>query len=351
MNIGLEENGRLAKALLQDTPLHITDAARLTLEALEALEELGITSSGLPREELIMVLRRVIQAGTSAIQAAGHTVSLQEAAWASVEARQDLRPASRRDLRHFIRRILRVKGAAALPLRGISSEQCRRILNEAFAGSRSSYVKGRVILHSVFAYGMRREWCDANPVARIEVPTIRERAITPLRPNEVGRLLSTCSHKRFRPMRFSLHLMLYCGIRPAEVQRLSADDVCWEDGQIIVRPLVSKTGGGRVVPLRGVSRLDRTECMIPRNWQHRWRELRRAAGFDHWVPDVCRHTFASYHAAFFRNLPSLQMEMGHRDCSLLLSRYVSPALRREAVSFWHIIEPDGCGCAVTQPQA
>ena len=31
------------------------------------------------------------------------------------------------------------------------------------------------------------------------------------------------------------------------------------------------------------------------------------------MPDVCRYTFASYHAAFFRNLPELQLEMGHRD--------------------------------------
>ena len=44
--------------------------------------------------------------------------------------------------------------------------------------------------------------------------------------------------------------------------------------------------------------------------------------------DVCRHTFASYHAAYLRNLPELQLEMGHRDASLLMTRYMAPALKK-----------------------
>ena len=59
-----------------------------------------------------------------------------------------------------------------------------------------------------------------------------------------------------------------------------------------------------------------------------------AADFRHWVPDVCRHTFATYHAAKFRNLPELQLEMGHRDTALLRSRYMMPASRRSAELFW-----------------
>lgn len=233
---------RLANGLLKDVALEAEDAARL---ALEAVEGLGARAQGLPRGELMVLLRRVVQAGAAAVLAAEQTVSLEVAAWESVRAREaSLRPTSRRDLRHFVRRILRVEGAAQLPLRSVSAAQCRRILEEAFGESRSGFVKGRVILHSIFAYGMRREWCDANPVARVEVPAVHEKPIAPLRLEEVERLRRVCEQKRFRPMRFSLHLMLYCGIRPAEVQRLGADDVCWEDGVVIIRPQVSKTGGG-----------------------------------------------------------------------------------------------------------
>ena len=88
------------------------------------------------------------------------------------------------------------------------------------------------------------------------------------------------------------------------------------------------------MPMRGVQQLSEQEWVIPPNWQRRWRALRQAAGFTHWVPDVCRHTFASYHAAYFRNLPELQLEMGHRDAGLLRTRYMSPLLQKNAKKFW-----------------
>ena len=155
-----------------------------------------------------------------------------------------------------------------------------------------------------------------------------------LAPEEVERLKATASRPEFRDMRFSLSLMLYGGIRPTEVSRLQDGDINWEEGHVIIRPRASKTGGGRAVPLRSVRGIRKRERFIPRNWKRKWQALRRAAGFRHWVPDVCRHTFATYHAAMFRNLPELQLEMGHRDTSLLRSRYMVPASRKDAELFW-----------------
>ena len=325
------KQNHIAKSLLAGTGVSENDAARLTLEAIETLGELA---TGTSHTELVTLLRRVIQAGVAAVKAAEHTVTLSVAAWASVEARKDLRPTTRRDLRHFVRRILRVEGAADMPLRSMSTADCKRILAAAFGSSPSSYRKGRVILSSVFSYGIRQEWADSNPVTRIEVPSVQEKPIEPLTPKEVEKLQATASRPEFRDMRFSLSLMLYGGIRPTEVSRLQAGDINWEEGHVIIRPRASKTGGGRAVPLRGVRGIRKHERFIPRNWKRRWQALRRAAGFRHWVPDVCRHTFATYHAAMFRNLPELQLEMGHRDTSLLRSRYMVPARRKDAASFW-----------------
>ena len=156
-----------------------------------------------------------------------------------------------------------------------------------------------------------------------------------LTPKDVEKLQETAGRPEYRDMRFSLNLMLYGGIRPAEVSRLQAGDINWEEGLVIIRPRASKTGGGRAVPLRGMRGIRMRDRRIPRNWKRKWQALRRAAGFSRWVPDVCRHTFATYHAAMFRNLPELQLEMGHRDTSLLRSRYMVPASRKDAESFWH----------------
>lgn len=322
---------RIARMLLAGAEVSECDAARLTLEAIENLGELA---QGLKRVELLALLRRVIQDGVAAVKAAEHTVPLREAAWASVEARSNLRPSTRRDLRHFVRRMLRVEGVADKPLRSMTTADCKHILASAFAGSPSSYKKGRAILSSVFSYGIRREWVAHNPVARIDVPIVHEKTIEPLTPTEVKKLLRTAEQPRFRDMRLSLSLMLFGGIRPAEVSRLQVSDVNWSERQVLIRPQISKTGGGRVVPLRGIGSMAKSECCIPRNWGHRWRALRRAAGFSRWVPDLCRHTFASYHAAMYRNLPELQLIMGHRDSALLRFRYMMPTLRQQAADFW-----------------
>lgn len=43
----------------------------------------------------------------------------------------------------------------------------------------------------------------------------------------------------------------------------------------------------------------------------------------HWVQDVLRHTYASYHAKRYGNLARLQLCMGHGSLLLLRSRYVN----------------------------
>lgn len=162
---------------------------------------LGIRAEGLTRLELLALVRRVMRAGIAAVEAAERTVTFEVAAWGSVQARAGRRTTTKRDLRHYVRRILRIEGVSRMPLRLI--------------------------------HGVRQQ-----------------------------------------------------------------------------------------------------DCFIPRNWSHRWRALRRAAGFRSWVSDVCRHTFATYHAAYFRNLSELQLEMGHRDVSLLRCRYMVPTLRKIAKEFW-----------------
>ena len=311
-----------ALELLRSTGIGLLEAAQVACAALR-------TNGG----DLVRALQ-CIELGAEALAARERTCTLAEAGWASIEARSDCRKTTLRDLRYYLRRILKLNGVGELPLRAMTTAQCRDILQRAFGHSKSSFVKGRAMLSSVFSYGIRQEWCDANPVTRIEVPRVVEMPIEPLTPAMVEQLQTAAQRPEHRAMRFSLNLMLYSGIRPTEVSRLRESDFCWEEGTVIIRAQKSKTGGGRVVPLRGLRSLPPKERIIPRGWQRRWQALRRAAGFHKWIPDVCRHTFASYHAAMYRNLPELQMVMGHRDLSLLRTRYIAPALRQDAAAFW-----------------
>lgn len=327
-------NTETARALMreQSLPLTLTDLARLTTEV---CEEMGDLVAGLPRGKLVVLLRHVLREGARVVRAGERTCSFREAAWASYEARvrKGRRAATLGDLRHFIGRMLRVEGFGEKALRSLTTAECRVMLETAFGSSSHSYRKGRAILHSIFAYGMRREWCDGNPAAHIEVPGVAESPIEPLSMAEVQRLERAAARPEFAAMRLPLHLMLYCGLRPTEVARLNPQrDIDWRERLVVVRPQTSKTGGGRVVPLRVMPPADAAE--IPRHWRAHWRSLRLAAGFTTWRADACRHTFASYHRAYFRNLDELQSEMGHRDSTLLRTRYTLPVSPAAARAFW-----------------
>ncbi|MGN0828808.1 MAG: tyrosine-type recombinase/integrase [Akkermansia sp.] len=322
-------------SLMEHLPLSVSDAVRLCLEL---LEEAALPGESFSRLALLARMRRVIRAGVEALRREEHTVCFEEAAWASVRAREHRRPATHADLCYFVRRMLRVPGVAERPLRAMTARECRELLERAFPASVHSYRKGRSILHSVFAFGFRREWCESNPVDRVEVPTVREHEVLPLTLQEVARLEQTAELPAFRSLRLPLHLMLYCGIRPTEVRRLDPlRDIDWRERTVTIRPNCSKTGGGRVVPLRGGDLSSLPRSFPPGPSPALWQRFRRRAGFARWVPDVLRHTFASYHAVYFRDYALLQQEMGHRDVSLLRTRYVHTVgiSMRCAAAFWN----------------
>ncbi len=310
-------------------------------EAARFMQELFEEMGGLPRtdekQEVISSLRRVMREGIVAVRKADVTVLFERALRESLAARANRRPVTRRDLRYYTNRILRRNpGLEKRPMRDISVAECRDILHNSFGSSMQSYRKARAILHSIFAYALRREWVDKNPVDYIETPRVVETPIHPLSLPEVERLEAAARTPEHRDMQLSLHLMLYCGVRPTEVRRIDPiHDIDWAHRQVLIRPQTSKTGGGRIVPLRKAACV-RRDCRqtIPADWGRRWQRLRRSAQFTDWQADVCRHTFASYHAQRFRNLKQLQMEMGHSGTELLRTRYVMARLGNEARQFW-----------------
>ena len=82
-------------------------------------------------------------------------------------------------------------------------------------------------------------------------------------------------------------MMLYAGIRPHEVARLTWAQVDFRDRAIYILPRHSKTGGARRVtihkPLMRIQQRhnERThdKKICPANWLHHWQELRRSAGW------------------------------------------------------------------------
>ena len=225
----------------------------------------------------------------------------------------------------------------------VSASQFKRSANEispqakdpkgetAHEVSASQFNKGRTMLHGLFEFAIRREWCDKNPIKRIERKKVIEKEILPLKLSETKRIMKTAKLES-PECAVVAALLVYTGIRPREVRRLTWRDIDTEEKTITVRSQCSKTGGVRQVEIPPVlNRLliahssELKEGKIcPTDWQRRWRKIRDNSGFrGRWVQDVLRHTYASFHAKRYTDLPRLQLNMGHRDLSLLRSRYVN----------------------------
>ena len=313
----INEIDSAALEVLRSTGIDVLEAALVAKEALEC---------GRGR---VKRARECVRLGAEEMRKRERTVTFAKTVETALEdrRRKGLRARSIVDFRYLCKRMMKMNpGLAERRVRSVTAEDCRRYLETAFGGSAAQYRKARAILSGVFSSAIRHDWCDSNPVSRVEVPDVVEKPIEPLTIEEVERLEAAAQLPEHREMQLSLHLMLYCGIRPTEVSRIDPErDIDWQNQRVVVRPTTSKTGGGRVVPIRRAEKV--TMRIIPRRWVHRWRALRKAAGWSKetahpWRQDVCRHTFATYHAAHFRNFPALQLEMGHRDSALLRTRYI-----------------------------
>lgn len=304
------------------------DALRLARELIERV--IAPDLSGIP---LLNRCRDIISQGCEAYRRAWHSVPLSQAIEVSLRERAARRARTTYEIRNICSRLLQAHPALGdTRLRDITADMCREALEDVFR-TELQFTKARAVLHSVFACAVRHGWCSGNPIDSIPRPVLKETEVEPLPWAELCNLLRTAALQEHRCCIPALGMMLWAGIRPAELQRLCWEDIDWQEKVISLRPRHSKTGGARHITLhpaliywlKKVSKnpSQQSGSICPPNWDRRWKALRRAAGICRWQQDVLRHTFASYHLKRWHDLPRLQEEMGHRSARLLRTRYLS----------------------------
>ena len=310
-----------AKEVLGAATVSVLDCSRYVKNILDA------KPSGCKLTDAQFVLK-VIELGLRSIRV--KEMALSDGFALYLKSKQHLRPDSKRDIRCMGNRLLRVKPELGKRnFSELSVSECEEWLNAAFA-TPPQFNKARAMLHGLFEFAIRREWCDKNPIKRIERKKVVEKEIQPLKLAETKRLIKT-AQRESPSCGVAAALLVYTGIRPREVRRLTWRDIDTEEKTITVRSQCSKTGGVRQVEIPPVlNRLliprksENALRICPNNWQRRWRKIRDTSGFrGRWIQDILRHTYASFHAKRYADLPRLQLNMGHRDQSLLRSRYVN----------------------------
>lgn len=316
------------------------DAARLVANICEIVHQ---KLPGVPNS--VMELTRIFDMGADAYEEANHTERFDVAIEIFIDDKKGLRPASFRDYKSVLGRIIRMSPEmAARPVRSIRAKDCIAMITNAYKTA-ASLDKARRLLHCFFAFAMRQNWCGDNPIARLQVYRRNEVMISVLNLAEIARLLETVARSEHRPCAAAVGIMLWTGLRPTEVTRLRWSEVDLRDRVVRVLPRVSKTGGARIVKIEPVllqwlkrfaPATQDDACVAPGNWTRRWQRLRQDAGLNPWRADALRHTFASYHLRQFGDIHRLQLEMGHSSAHLLFCRYLNMAhvTQESAEAFW-----------------
>ena len=141
-------------------------------------------------------------------------------------------------------------------------------------------------------------------------------------------------------------MMLYAGIRPHEVARLTWEQVDLQERAIYILPrhsfrrrscgdIVRRFTGGVPFPMDWETKIQRFTGN-----EIRFADEIQPGGLDDIPADggddirSCGADWASYHLSHFRSFAELQLEIGHRDATLLRTRYVDQRGVRNAHRFW-----------------
>jgi integrase len=203
--------------------------------------------------------------------------------------------------------------------------------------SRNTY---HLRLHTLFEYCRTRGWLITNPLAhvpRAKVP--QDAAVGILTVEQVARLLENADPLTLPYWLFSI----FCGLRNAELQRLEWKDVHWDERLVEVPSLKSKTASRRFVSLRPnllqwlAPYRNSKGPVCPPSLYARLVADRQAAGITVWPSNACRHSFASYSLAHFRDQRELALEMGHTNSEITYRHYRELVKPADAERFWHIV--------------
>ncbi len=330
---------QLAEQILRCTGISILDAARFIKSALDFKPAATKLSDA-------QYCTKVIQRGLDCMHM--QEMPVEQGFELYLKTKEHLRPDSLRDINYLGRRLLRAKPQLAQGLFSeLSVSDCEQWLADTF-NTPSQFNKAHTMLHGLLQYAVRQEWVDRNPIKAVAKRRVVEKEIVALSLQDSSHLLQRSqSHDGCAA---AVGLLLWAGIRPKELRRLHWRDVDLVESCITISSTTSKTGGTRMIDMppalkswlkqhRPQSAEAPNTPICPPNWRQLWEKIRHEAGFKgRWVQDVLRHTYASYHARHHRDLPALQLNMGHRDCRLLSYRYVNMRgiSRSQAKQFWSL---------------
>jgi len=181
--------------------------------------------------------------------------------------------------------------------------------------SRINYL---VAIGNVFNYGVKRGYCDRNPVKLLDRPS---RESTDIKFLTVEQIVSLLLHAEKHELVPYVALGVFAGLRPErELRALDWTKINLAERTIRIDASLAKTRQRRVVEICEAlaayltPHVKKRGAVVPlsdQEFRTSWGKCRTAAGVVPWPHDVMRHTFATYHLAAFNDIGKLSLQMGN----------------------------------------
>lgn len=216
-------------------------------------------------------------------------------------------------------------------------------LDAAMTGFPASvYNYGMRILGGVFNFGKKREWCDENPVEKLDRKTRPTSEVHIYTPGQVAAIMAAAD-SQLAPW---LSVCMFAGLRASEARQITWGDIDLVEKFVRVRAAVSKTRHPRAIAISDnlrqwllANRKTPENLIAPQGLnvlRRQLREAHKAAG----VPQIKhgpRHCFASYLLSRDGDIDALTLAMGHDDADTTFRHYHRTASKKDAVKFWKIV--------------
>jgi integrase len=239
------------------------------------------------------------------------------------------------DLRVRLGRFVRSFGEEMIA--GISASRIDEWLRGLGVGAvtRNTFRRRLAVL---FSFAKRRGYVTENPVADVERAKERETEIAILSVNELARLLE-CASSDMLPF---WSIGAFAGLRRAEIERLTWNEVDFDAGVIEVKASKAKTASRRLVTIQPnlhewLAPYRRSIGQVcPVNLQRKINDDRERARLrSEWPQNALRHSFGSYHLAQFNDAAKLALEMGNSPATIF-RHYRQLVKPKQAERYWKL---------------
>lgn len=305
------------------SPAQIRDAVR----ALERLAEAGVDIS----------LDKAVEAALPHLKSSGRHVSVNQVCREFAESKAATWSAtSRRNFATISKLFLEAFDGVAVA--DVTGRKLESWLSARFpsAGYKANAMR---TLRPAFSYAVRQDLIAANPFEKVEqVRTRTLEGVDVFTPQEARRLMESAPADCVA----AFALLLFAGIRPAELTRLTWGNI--RDSFIHITPSIAKTAQVRNVEieanlaawLSSTGKHEPTEKICPPRWLRKRQETVKTAGLQGRT-DTARHSYATYYLAKYKNTDELKANMGHsRGSDTLFIHYRAAVTPQAAEDYWSI---------------